>query len=145
MKSVKFAGIILFYSFFALHLMSCRTTNPDLLPGVQKSSFEETLNSAINKITYDEAIMTWGEPASVFQGDEIFIATWGDAKSGGAVFPIGNTWFAIPIEKGWKLQLSFNKVTRKMVRWIYVNGNEQLFCKSLRRVEAGPQPWPPRI
>jgi hypothetical protein len=63
--------------------------------------------------------MTWGEPASVFQGDEIFIATWGNAKSGGAMFPIGNTWFAIPIEKGWKLQLSFSKVTRKMVRWIY--------------------------
>lgn len=118
-KAFKKVEIMFFFILGALYLISCTTIDPKYSGNPGTPSFEETLNSAINKITYDEAIMTWGEPASVFQGDEIFIATWGDAKSGGAVFPIGNTWFAIPIEKGWKLQLSFNKVTRKMVRWIY--------------------------
>ena len=77
MKPAKFAGIIFLFSFFVLQIMSCRTTNPDLLPGVQKSSFEETLNSAINKITYDEALMTWGEPASVFKNKKLLFCCAG--------------------------------------------------------------------
>ena len=118
MVGFRKVAITFLFSLGTLYLFSCATIDPRYT-GPSRVSFEETLNSAINKITFDEAIMTWGEPASVFQGDEIFIAAWGNAESGGAVFPIGNTWFAVPIEKGWKLQLSFNKVSRKMVRWIY--------------------------
>jgi hypothetical protein len=109
-------AITLFISLGMLSLISCATLDPRYAEP-SRVSFEETLNAAINKMTYDEALMTWGEPASVFQGDEIFIATWGNSKGGGALFPIGKTWFAMPIESGWKLQLSFNKITRKMASW----------------------------
>jgi hypothetical protein len=112
------AAFIFCFSLSTLGFISCTTLDPKYTEP-SRVRFEETLNAATNKMTYDEALMTWGEPASVFQGDEIFIATWGSAESGGAIFPIGNTWFALPIEKGWKLQLSFSKTTRKMVSWNY--------------------------
>ena len=106
-----------FFVLLVLQLISCTTIDPSLTGESGSSSFEEKLNGLVNIMTYDQALMTWGEPASVFEGDEIFIATWGNKQGGGAVFPIGNTWFAMPIENGWKLQLSFNKMTRKMVSW----------------------------
>lgn len=101
-----------------LFLLSCTTIDPQYAPE-QGFSFRENLNNLVNELTYDEALMTWGEPASLFKGDEIFIATWGNRSSGSALFPIENTWFAMPIENGWKLQLSFNKKTRKLVSWKY--------------------------
>jgi len=112
------AMIRFFPSLYTIFLISCTTIEPGYMEP-KRHSFEETLNSALNRMTYDEALMTWGEPTSVFQGDEIFIATWGNAESGSAVFPIGNTWFAMPIEEGWKLQLSFRKNTRTLVSWKY--------------------------
>jgi hypothetical protein len=96
-----------------------KTIDPKYDYGRKSYSLRETLEKAINKITYDEALMTWGEPASVFDGDKIFLATWGSGKSGSAIMPIGNSWFAIPIQSGWKLQLSFNKESRIMVGWKY--------------------------
>jgi len=116
---LKKVGIMFICSVNTLYLISCTTIDAKYDNYAKKPSFEENLNSLINRMTYDEALMTWGEPASLFEGDEIFIATWGNKESGGAVFPVGKTWFAMPIESGWKLQLSFNKKTRKMVNWKY--------------------------
>ena len=98
-----------------LLLSSCTPIDPML----SDWDFKKNWDSLINKMSYDDALMTWGEPASRFEGDEIFVVTWGNRKGGGAVFPIGKAWFAMPIESGWKLQLSFSKTTRKMLSWKY--------------------------
>ena len=95
-------------------LASCTTINLDA-----GREFSEYMISMIGVMTYDQALITWGEPTSTFQGDEIFVVTWGAENLGGAVFPVGNAWIAMPIIKGWKLQLSFNKETRKLVSWTY--------------------------
>jgi hypothetical protein len=116
-KAPRMVELACLFTLIALHLISCTTINPAYRGDSRPSSFEKNLNSLVNTMTYDEALMTWGEPASVFQGDEIFIATWGDKESGSAVIPIGKSWFAMPIESGWILKLSFNKQTRKMVSW----------------------------
>lgn len=118
--NLSIIALLLSVPVIILALSDCaKTIDPkyDLLR--EPESFKDTLNKAINKITYDEALMTWGEPSSVFHGDEIFLATWGAGESGSAIVPIGNSWFAIPIKSGWKLQLSFNKETRIMVSWKY--------------------------
>lgn len=114
----------IFVCLIALCLSSCTTIDPkhtkdETAPITRKVTFEENLDKLIGELTYDQALLTWGEPASVFNGDEIFLATWGDSKSGRMIFPIYKTWFNLPIEKGWKLQLSFNKISRRLINWKY--------------------------
>lgn len=70
-------------------------------------------------MTFDQALMTWGEPASTFEGDTIFIVTWGAADSSDVIAPVGKTLWAFSIERGWKLQLGFDTQTRKLVSWKY--------------------------
>lgn len=111
---------------FLFAAFSCTTIDPKYDKSVSTSpvktkriSFEDNLNNLIGKLTYDQALMTWGEPSSTFEGDEIFLATWGNQTSGNAIFPINKTWFSMPIESGWRLQLSFDKKTRLLKGWIY--------------------------
>jgi len=104
----------------ALIAISCaETIDPSLDYQGKRTSIGEYLNSKLNIMTWDEAIMTWGQPSSTFEGDEVFLGTWGGEKSGGAIFPIGKTIFVAPIESGWQLRLTFNKNTRKLVSWQY--------------------------
>ena len=110
----NYAKIIICFLTISLITTSCTTIN---VSGT--NNFQNVLNSQLNKMTYDEALMTWGEPVSNYEGDNIFIVTWGAESRGTAVIPIENTLFAVPIDKGWKLQLSFNKQSRKMVAWKY--------------------------
>jgi len=46
----------------------------------------EYLNRKLN-------IMTWGQPSATFEGDEVFLGTWGGEKSRGAILPIGSKLF----------------------------------------------------
>lgn len=121
MKKCNYIAILIFVSLIASCISSCTTIDPKYAKDdtSTKPTFKENLDSLISKLTYDQALMTWGQPASVFDGDEIFLATWGNANSGSAIFPIYNTWFSLPIESGWKLQLSFSKTTRKLLSWKY--------------------------
>jgi hypothetical protein len=120
----KYLRPMLFFISFCvlciLFLTSCTTLDPRYA-GEEKRppSLEETLNSQIGIMTYDDALMAWGEPVSIVQGDEIFVATWGGERGGNAVFPIGNMFVAMPFESGWKLLLSFNKETKRLVTWRY--------------------------
>jgi len=104
-------------------LLSCGSINKSIDPKYDYDGssdlFKDTLDKAINRISYDEALMTWGAPVSIVEGDEIFLAAWGAEESGSAIIPIGKNWFGFPIKNGWKLGLSFNKKTRKMVHWQY--------------------------
>ena len=95
-------------------LASCTTINLDA-----GREFSEYMNSMLGVMTYDQALITFGEPTSTFQGDEIFVVTWGAENLSGAVFPVGKAWIAMPMKEGWKLQLSFNKDTRKLAGWKY--------------------------
>jgi len=100
--------------------ISCtRTIDPSLDYQGERTSIGEYLNGKLNIMTWDEAIMTWGQPTSTFEGDEVFLGTWGGQKSGGAIFPINKMIFIAPIESGWQLRLTFNKKTRKLASWQY--------------------------
>ncbi len=70
-------------------------------------------------MTYDQALMIWGQPVSMFDGDSIFIVNWGAESSSNVIAPVGNTIMAFPIKDGWNLQLGFSKKTRKLVSWKY--------------------------
>ena len=115
--------LLAFFGIAFVSFLSCTTINKSIDPKYdydgRSDSFKGTLDKAINIISYDEALMTWGEPVSLFEGDEIFLATWGAEESGGAIIPIGKSWFGFPIKNGWKLVLSFNKKSRKMIHWKY--------------------------
>jgi hypothetical protein len=113
----KKSGLKIYLAAMTFVVVSCTTIDPKIAE--KRNQFFEYLNSQINKMTYDEALMNWGEPVSEYEGDEIFIIVWGAEKRGDAIYPIGNALFAFQIEKGWRLQLSFNKKTRKMVSWKY--------------------------
>ena len=42
---------------------------------------QAAINSWVGVTNFDGAIMAMGEPTSIFQGDDIFIATWRNQKS----------------------------------------------------------------
>lgn len=105
---------------FPLIIISCdKAIDPNMDYQGERTSIGEYLNSKLDLMTWDEAIMTWGEPGSTFNGDEVFLATWGGQKSGRAIFPINKMIFIAPIESGWQLRLTFNKKTRKLASWQY--------------------------
>jgi len=105
---------------FPFLVISCnRTIDPSLDFQGGRVSIGIYLNSNINIMTWDEALMTWGQPGSSFEGDEVFLGTWGGEKSGSAIFPINKMIFITPIESGWQLRLTFNKKTRKLASWQY--------------------------
>lgn len=97
---------------------TCTTIHPNYVTH-DEHSFLKYLDDMVGIVSYDQALMHFGEPASVFEGDDIFVVTWGTESLGGAVFPLGTGLVAFQLRDGWKLQLSFNKETRKMVTWKY--------------------------
>lgn len=79
------------------------------------------MDPKINKMTYDDALQSLGQPASVIQGDEIFIATWKTVNSGRKIDPnatLGLTpeqilmLYSISSSHGEEVQLTFSKSTR---------------------------------
>ncbi len=103
--------------YIVTYLGSCTTIDANYISSDE--GFRVYLDDMKGVLLFDQALMNFGEPASLFQGDKIFVATWGTESLGGAVFPVGNALFAFPLRDGWKLELSFNKTSRKMVSWNY--------------------------
>ena len=90
----------------------------------------KNMDSKINKMTYDDALLTLGQPTSITQGDEIFIATWKKEHSGRGIDPnstMGLTpeqilmLYSIPSSGGEEVQLTFSKSTRLLKAWKYRN------------------------
>lgn len=94
-------------------IMGCASNNTKT--GLQDLYRE--LDARLNIMTYDEALMAWGEPNSVVEGDEIFIVTWRQEKSSKAVLPYRRSLFVVPVSHGSELRLTFDKDTKKMIRW----------------------------
>ena len=96
---------------FVFILLGCANT--------RLQTFYKSLDNSLNKKTYDQAIMTWGQPVSVTQGDEIFVATWASSTSGSVAMPLGNMTYVAPVSSGFNLQLTFDKRTRSLKYWRY--------------------------
>lgn len=89
--------------------------------GAQIEKVRNYLDSNMNKMTYDKAIMQWGPPTSVAEGENIFVATWLYSQTSGAITaPVGTMYLlTMPISHGWKLELTFDKKTNRMIYWKY--------------------------
>jgi hypothetical protein len=84
----------------------------------------EFLNTWIDEAKYDDLLGMWGEPYSIFQGDEIFIVTWSSEKVGPVVTvasPVGNSAVVSTRQNrtGWKLTATFEKTSRVFKKYIY--------------------------
>ena len=89
-------------------------------PTVKQESVQTILDREVNKMTFDDAIRTWGPPVSIVQGNEIFVAMWASESNQGAVaMPLGNMTIAVPISQGFNLQLTFDKQSNIMRSWRY--------------------------
>ena len=91
-----------------LFLTSCATGNHAL---------HRSLDAALDHMTYDDALRTYGPPASIVEGDDIIIAEWRQSSSSVVAMPMGNNAFALPLEDGELLRLTFDKPTRKLIEW----------------------------
>mgnify|MGYP001467932372 CR=1 FL=1 len=80
---------------------------------------EDDLDRNKNILTYDNALMHWGQPSAVTQGEDIMIVTWSSEKTGSVFLPIGKMMVAAPVSHGWRLDLTFNKYSKKMIYWKY--------------------------
>ena len=85
----------------------------------QLEEFYRSLESNINVMTYDQAIVNWGQPASIVEGEDITLVTWGSQTSGSLAVPLMGMTATMPVSHGWELQLTFNKTTNRMVYWKY--------------------------
>jgi len=65
--------------------------------------------------TYDDALIKYGTPDSVSEGEKIFAATWSYKETRGAMV----NRFGIVRSRGWELQLIFDKETKEMINWKY--------------------------
>ena len=75
-------------------------------------------------MSYDEGLSTWGEPVSVFQGDKVFIVTWGAAQVGPGytvAVPVGKSVIVQSgqNQSGWKILATFNKEARVLTKVIF--------------------------
>ena len=76
------------------------------------------LDSYKNVMTYDDALLKWGEPTSVVEGKETYIVIWRNEKKGEVtiVEPQGSK-ITKQVTTGSELRLMFDKVTNKMIKW----------------------------
>ena len=84
------------------------------------------LEEIIGTMTYDEALSTWGEPISIFQGDKIFVVTWGSEKVGPVITtatPVGNAAIVATNQSrsGWKISATFS-IESRILKSIHYTG-----------------------
>jgi hypothetical protein len=93
------------------------------LLGCASSSTRTRLEQDAGRLTYDEALTRWGTPKAVRQGDEVFEAVWRSERvrwwTNQSVLVFGGLFAAMPTRHGEQFVLTFDKETRKMVRWKY--------------------------
>lgn len=83
------------------------------------SDFYAFLDGSVGRMTQDEAVMRWGPPQSTYQGDRISISEWSSASTSSLIAPIGGMWVAVPVNRGWRLRLSFDAATNTLASWSY--------------------------
>ena len=100
------------------------TTTPEQLA--------KTMDAKINKMTYDDALSSFGQPTSITQGDEIFVAVWRTERFSRDIDPsklfgltsddVAQIYAAVPpTSHGEEVQLTFSKSTRLLKAWKYRN------------------------
>ena len=100
----------------AILLIGCKSMDYSETPW-SILSLESQLQSLVNKAKYDDALATWGEPISTFEGDEIFVVTWGFEVVGSTLSiasPVGAGAIVATGQQrsGWKISATFHKETR---------------------------------
>lgn len=98
---------------FLFFIMACASNNTK----TKLQQFYRELDANIDIMTYDDALMRWGEPSSKVEGVEIFIVTWRKEKSSKVVLPEGNSVLIVPVTHGFEFRLTFDKNTNKMIKW----------------------------
>lgn len=86
----------------------------------ENAALQATLEEQIGRLKYDLALISWGEPISVFNGDEIFVVTWGSDKAGPAVTAASPVASAVmsstrPDSHGWRISAAFGKKSRLLI------------------------------
>ena len=87
--------------------------------GLQYQQFYRELDGQINVMTYDQALMRFGQPTSIAPGQDVFVATWFSNSSSTMVVPTGNSVIAMPINHGEELRLTFNRSTNRLAYWTH--------------------------
>jgi len=119
MRYIKYLCLISFL------FLACASNNQVQQKELEKQNkqeklqkFFDELNNYKNVMTYDEALLKWGEPTSVVEGKETYIAIWRNEKKGEVTIP-GPKGITITeqVIRGSELRLMFDKVTNKMIKW----------------------------
>ena len=123
---IKQISILLLITIFAICADTGFTEGGSAVP----EQIAKEMDAKINKMTYDDALQSLGQPNTVTQGDNIFIATWRTENLGRKIDPnatLGLTpeqilmLYSIPSSHGEEVQLTFSKSTRLLKVWKYKN------------------------
>lgn len=109
-----------------LSLLSCATYEKfDIPDPYEEQKKQEAINQFLVGLTYDECLMVFREPTSTTQGDAIFLATWKNEKEDLLSWPLKvgkkQVHYHLTISHGQKLELVFDKVTRRVIDWSIKN------------------------
>ena len=116
MKRATSIGLLLISAYIGLGQGGCVTPYQQR-EQEERQRFQADMDSHLGTMTYDDAIMRWGSPLSKVDGDNIFLATWGQQSTGAVAMPLGTGVVAAPVNHGWKLELSFDKETKRLRSW----------------------------
>ena len=105
---MKTRNIALILASISIYLVGCHTLEWE---------WQATLEKGIGIMKYDESLATWGEPISIFQGDTIFVVTWGSEKAGPIItsaIPVGKSAMIVTDQSrsGWKISATFSNKSR---------------------------------
>ena len=84
---------------------------------LQRQAFHADLDKAMGTKTYDDCIQRWGPPTSRVEGEQVFVCVWETASSEYRAMPVFGMLVARQVNHGVRLQLTFDKLTNKLIAW----------------------------
>ncbi len=80
-------------------------------------AFVVYMNEHVETLTYDEALVEWGHPSQITDGDRIFLATWGPAEAKKAGGDFGRLFLERVVSPQENVNVVFDLETRMLASW----------------------------
>ncbi len=86
-------------------------------PAEKTDPFVVYMNGQVDALTYDDALVEWGHPSQITDGDRLFLATWGPAEATKAGGDFGRLFLERVVSPDENVNAVFDLETRMLASW----------------------------